>query len=92
MPSVVTKVRLLNIKIQITSKLLTHYECLVVDGCDVQDGIWHLSNQICNLKLKAYQNLSPSRNSQIVLDVIRKEGTEISCFSIGQIIVQLGLG
>ena len=80
MPSVVTKVRVLDIKIQITSKLLTHYECLVVDGCDVQDGSWHLSNQNCKLKLKAYQNLSPSRNSQIVLDVIRKEGTEISCF------------
>ena len=92
MPSVVTKVRLLNIKIQITSKLLTHYECLVVDASYVQDGVWHLSNQICNLKLKVYQNLSPSRNSQIVLDVIRKEGTEISCFSIDQIIVQLGLG
>ena len=83
---------MLNIKIQITSKLLTHYECLVVDACYVQDGVGHLSNQICNLKSKAYQNLSPSRNSQIVLDVNRKEGTGIFCFSIGQIIVQLGLG
>ena len=77
MTSVVTKVRVLDIKIQITSKLLTHYECLVVDASYVQDGVWHLSNQICNLKLKAYQNLSPSRNSQIVLYVNRKEGTEI---------------